>query len=166
MNGSLSFVLHIVLVGVGATVVMDLWGVLLALATRAPMPDYTMVGRWMGHFPRGRFVQENIRAAAAVPGEAAICWSAHYLIGILYAALLVALEGAGWLQEPTLLPALAVALALLVAPYFIMQPGLGMGIAASRMPKPWVARLRSLVTHAVFGFGLYLAAWLLAVIRA
>lgn len=38
-----------------------------------------------------------------------------------------------------------------------MQPGMGAGIAASRTPNPRAARLQSLVTHAVFGLGLYLA---------
>jgi hypothetical protein len=41
-----------------------------------------------------------------------------------------------------------------------MQPGMGAGIAARRTPRPGAARLQSLVTHAVFGFGLYAAATL------
>ena len=45
-----------------------------------------------------------------------------------------------------------------LAPFLIMQPGMGAGIAASRTPRPGAARLQSLITHAVFGFGLYLAA--------
>jgi hypothetical protein len=39
-----------------------------------------------------------------------------------------------------------------------MHPGMGAGIAASRTPKPAVARINSLLTHAIFGLGLYLAA--------
>jgi hypothetical protein len=39
-----------------------------------------------------------------------------------------------------------------------MQPSLGLGIAASRTPKPTRARLKSLATHAVFGLGLYVCA--------
>lgn len=35
----------------------------------------------------------------------------------------------------------------------------GIGIAASRTPRPNAARLQSLLTHAVFGLGLYVAAW-------
>jgi hypothetical protein len=45
-----------------------------------------------------------------------------------------------------------------VAPYFILQPAMGLGIAARRAPNPAMARLHSLVTHVVFGFGLYLTA--------
>jgi hypothetical protein len=43
-------------------------------------------------------------------------------------------------------------------PFFVMQPAMGAGIAASRTPTPWRNRLRSLATHAVFGCGLYLSA--------
>ncbi len=39
-----------------------------------------------------------------------------------------------------------------------MQPAMGAGIAASRMPNPRAARLRNIATHTVYGFGLYCAA--------
>ncbi|WP_264346966.1 DUF2938 domain-containing protein [Rheinheimera sp. MM224] len=38
-----------------------------------------------------------------------------------------------------------------------MQPALGSGIAASKTPSPAKARLKSLLTHSVFGLGLYLS---------
>ena len=41
-----------------------------------------------------------------------------------------------------------------------MQPGMGAGIAASKTPKPNAARLRSAMTHTVFGLGLYASALL------
>jgi hypothetical protein len=58
-----------------------------------------------------------------------------------------------------LLPALIVGLITVAAPFLIMQPGMGAGIAA-KTPNPTAARLRSLATHAVFGIGLYGSAWL------
>ena len=47
----------------------------------------------------------------------------------------------------------------LVAPFFIMQPAMGAGIAASNTARPNVARLRSIATHTVYGIGLYVSAW-------
>lgn len=52
------------------------------------------------------------------------------------------------------------AIGLLVAPYFIIMPGMGMGVAASKTPKPNVARLKSVVGHSVFGLGMYATALL------
>jgi hypothetical protein len=39
-----------------------------------------------------------------------------------------------------------------------MQPAFGLGIAASKAPNPRHARLRSVLSHALFGLGLYLSA--------
>lgn len=92
-------------------------------------------------------------------GERLIGWIAHYLTGILFAGVLLALWGLGWVFQPSLGPALIVGIGSVVAPFFLMQPGMGAGIAASRTPRPAAARLQSLVTHGVFGLGLYGAGW-------
>ena len=67
-------------------------------------------------------------------------------------------RGPGWLRHPTIGPALALGIATVAAPFFVMQPGMGMGVAASRAPRPAAARLQSLLTHAIFGAGLYATA--------
>jgi hypothetical protein len=94
-----------------------------------------------------------------VPGERLLGWTAHYAIGVAYAALLVGLAGTAWLAYPTLAPALGVGVATVAAPFFLMQPAMGQGIAASRSPRPAASRLHSLVMHAAFGLGLYAAGW-------
>jgi hypothetical protein len=76
----------------------------------------------------------------------------------VFALGLVALASADWLARPTVLPALFYGIGTVVFPFFIMQPSFGLGIAASRTPKPTQARLKSLVTHTVFGVGLYVCA--------
>ncbi|MBR0646484.1 DUF2938 domain-containing protein [Plastoroseomonas hellenica] len=149
---------HALPIGIGATIVMDLWALLRQRAFGGPSLDYALVGRWIGHMARGRFRHAPITAAQPVRGERALGWLAHYAIGILFAALLVAVQGIGWVRDPTLLPAVAAGLVSLAAPFLVMQPAFGLGIAASRTPQPGVARRRSLVTHLVFGLGLYLAA--------
>jgi hypothetical protein len=83
---------------------------------------------------------------------------------VLFAALLLAIWGLEWLKRPTLMPPLIVSSATLVAPFLLMQPAMGAGIAASRTPRPNVARLRSVVTHTVYGIGLYASAWIWAVL--
>jgi hypothetical protein len=47
-----------------------------------------------------------------------------------------------------------------------MQPGMGAGVAASRTPRPATARLHSLVTHGIFGLGLYAAGWATSLLDA
>ena len=145
-----------VLTGAGATALMDLWTVARERLLGIPF-GYGPVGRWLAHLVRGRFFHYPIAATPAVRGERLIGWTAHYLIGIAFAGVLLAICGLAWARQPTLGPALALGIAAVAAPFLLMQPGMGAGIAASRTPRPNSARLQSLVTHAVFGLGLYAA---------
>lgn len=145
--------------GVGATALMDLWGLARERLFAIPAPDYGLVGRWLAYMPRGRFRHDAIGKSPPMRAERLIGWTAHYLTGIAFATLLIAIWGPGWLQHPTAGPALLIGVGTVAAPFLLMQPGMGAGIAASRTPRPAAARLQSLINHAVFGFGLYAAAW-------
>lgn len=94
------------LIGVGATVIMDLWGILLR-RLGIPTLNFAMVGRWAGHLMKGRARHEAIAKAEPVANEVAWGWLIHYGIGVLFAVMLVGMVGEGWLGAPTLWPALA-----------------------------------------------------------
>ena len=143
--------------GASATAMLDLWSALAAFLFKLPAPKYSLVGRWLGSMPRGQFFHASISQSAPIPGELAIGWIAHYIIGATYAFILLITWGQGWLLHPTLMPALVVGLGSVVAPFLIMQPGMGMGIAASRTANPTPSRLRSLLTHSIFAIALYLS---------
>jgi hypothetical protein len=152
---------HVVAVGIGATLLMDAWLWLLS-RLGVPTTGFAMVGRWVGHFGRGAFAHAAIAKAAPVRFELGLGWATHYLIGVVYAALLLALLGTGWLAQPTLLPALLFGVMTVVAPWFVMQPAMGAGFLARKTPAPLKNSLRNLANHAVFGIGLYAAAAVLA----
>jgi hypothetical protein len=149
------------LVGVGATLCIDLWSLLLKRGLGIASLNYCLLGRWFLHMPAGTFVHESIARAQPRSGECVVGWLAHYLIGISLALAFVVLVPAGWLARPSVLPALAFGIITVVIPLFVMQPSLGFGIAASRTPNPAQARVKSLLTHTVFGLGLYGSALLL-----
>lgn len=153
----MNLLLHIIAIGILATALSDLWALAAKKFLGLPVANWAAVGRWFGHMPRGKFLHAKIADAAPVKYELALGWAAHYVIGIFFAGVLLAWRGAGWAHDPEFLPALAVGLATLIFPFFIMQPAMGNGIAAAKTPNPKAARLRSLLTHAVFGVCLYLA---------
>lgn len=157
--------LDALVIGVGATAVMDVWAVALKRFWCIPSLNLAMVGRWLGHLPRGTVTHTNIAQAAPVRDEAILGWTAHYVIGVLFAAVLLALVGQEWVRQPTFAPALLAGLVSVAAPFCILQPGMGAGLAASKTPHPGAARLRSLMAHTAFGIGLYLAALLWSTIR-
>ncbi|MGB7479671.1 MAG: DUF2938 domain-containing protein [Burkholderiaceae bacterium] len=148
---------RVVFIGIGATAIMDVW---LALLKRLGIPtlNFAFVGRWVGHLFRGRLAHDAIGKAQPVPGELAWGWLTHYAVGVAFAGLLVGLQGLAWMQSPSLVPAIAVGFGTVVVPLFVMQPAMGLGIAASRTPTPLKNCIRSMANHTVFGLGLYLAA--------
>jgi len=147
-----------VLLGIGATAVMDIWGVFRKPLLGWPVADYRQLGRWIGHMPRGRFRHAAIARATPLRGEHALGWITHYLTGISFAGVFLLLVGNGWREHPSPGLALGFGIATVAAPFLVMQPAMGAGLAASRTSAPMKARVQSLVTHAAFGAGLYLAA--------
>lgn len=157
MNIELIHVVLTIAVGLGATLIMDLWGIFLKRAFNTPFPNYCFVGRWLCYMPEGIFRHGSIGTAPQKRAECAVGWMAHYAIGIAYAVALVLFTSPRWLLEPTLLPAMVLGLATVAIPFLVMQPSFGMGAAGSKMPNPTQVRFRSLMNHAVFGLGLYIS---------
>jgi len=144
-----------VLVGIGATALLDLWALLLNRIFGLPLPNWALVGRWFAHLPRGRVLHEDIARSEPVANERAIGWLAHYAVGILFAGIVVAIWGAAWLRNPAFLPALIVGLATVGCGWFILQPGMGAGIAASKRANANTVRALNIVGHTVFAVGLW-----------
>ena len=159
MDNVTEYLASMIIVGICATLVMDVWSWLRQQLLGVAPPNYAMVGRWLLHMGHGQFRHTVIAASPAMPGEKAVGWLAHYLTGPVFAGVLLGIAGQGWIDRPTLAPALLVGISTVTAPFLLMQPGMGAGIAASRTPAPNTARLQSLLTHAIFGIGLYLGGW-------
>jgi hypothetical protein len=157
-----AYIIEAVLIGLGATLLIDLWALFLRRAFSIPSLSYCLLGRWVLYIPGGTIMHEKITATPQKPHECTVGWITHYLIGTAFALLFVLLASSSWLARPTLLPALAFGIATTLVPFFTMQPSFGLGIAASKTPNPNKARLKSLTTHTVFGVGLYVWAYLLS----
>jgi len=148
-------ILGAIAIGIGATLIMDIWNLFLKRAFGIPSLNYCFLGRWLLHTPGGILWHASIATAPPKPFECIVGRTAHYTIGVMLALVFVVLASADWLARPTVLPALLYGIGTIVFPFFIMQPSFGLGIAASKTPKPMQVRLKSLATHAVFGVGLY-----------
>jgi Protein of unknown function (DUF2938) len=68
------------------------------------------------------------------------------------------LGGAAWAETPTWPLPLIVGIVTVGCGWFILQPALGAGIAASRKPDANRIRALNIAGHIVFGLGLWLAA--------
>lgn len=165
MNTLALSLIGVIFIGLGATLTFDLWGLFLKHAFKITPSNICLVGRWLLYMPAGTFTHSNIGSAPGKSAECMVGWIAHYMIGITFAIVFVALVGNTWLQHPTLIPAIVFGVVTVLAPFSIMQPSFGLGFAAAKMSNPTQVRVRSLMNHTAFGIGLYLFAllvnWLL-----
>lgn len=148
-------------IGALATVVIDIWAVILRKVFAQPFPNFGLIGRWAGHLVELRMFHAGIGNSAPVRAETALGWIVHYTTGMIFGLAFAFLVGAPWFAEPILGPALLFGLFTLVFPWLLLQPALGVGVAASKTPRPWKARFLNLVSHSIFGIGLWSAAMLL-----
>ena len=110
---NLTFVL---VTGIGATAVMDFWCLVRKPLFGALLPKYSLLGRWIAYMPQGRLLHDPISTSPPVRGEQLLGWSAdYYMIGIVFAALLVGIYGETWIHNPTPGPALTIGMATIVA---------------------------------------------------
>lgn len=157
MSEKIEFALRTLLIGGGATLVMDAWARVLR-RFGVPSLNFAVLGRFLGHLPQGQWRHASMAAVSPVRGERLLGWSAHYAIGVTFAAVLLATFGLQWARRPSLLPALVIGLATVAAPLLVLQPAMGAGIASSKTAAPLFNSLKSVVTHTVYGVGLYLSA--------
>ena len=146
-----------VVMGVLGTLAMDVWAWVLTLFGQ-PKPNWAMPGRWLGQVMRGRVFHDDIGAAEPIERELALGWALHYAVGVLYGVVFVLLAGREWVEAPTFLPLWVFSILTIAAGWFLLQPGMGLGWAASKTPNPWKVRMLGLVAHSVFAVGMWVGA--------
>ncbi len=148
--------LHIVIAGVIATAVLDVWQQIFRHAFGVPITNWAMIGRWVGHFPQGRFVYENIGKAPPVEGERALGWVVHYVVGVGYAFVYFLMMRFAFGVAPSLLSALIFGAVSVSVTWFVMEPILGAGVLGANIPGRGAALAQDFTTHLSMGLGLYL----------
>ena len=157
----LDIVISGILIGIGGTLAMDIWAVILWKLFGQNQPNWAPVGRWFWHLKDGKVFHDSISGAEPYANEQALGWVSHYAIGIVYGVVLALFMGSSWLAAPTFLPAFIWGIITVGAGWFLLQPGLGIGWAASKAPNPAKVRALNLAGHTVFALGMWLTALLL-----
>lgn len=148
---------RMVLVGVFSTLTMDLLSaVAIRLRLVAPLAP-NLIGRWFVSVARAQPYHADIARAAAVNHELAIAIPIHYTIGVTLAAVyLWAMSELGW-PKGDLLVAVAFGLGTSVLPWLLMFPSMGYGFFGAHGPAGTRLFLSSLLSHAFFGLGIWVA---------
>ena len=152
---TINTIIQTILLGVGATIVMDLYAIFIKKVWHIPSLDYALVGRWFLYLKTGKIIHTPIMNSQSIKAEKFIGWLLHYLIGVIFAFSFILIVGNQWLNNVTFIAPVIFGLMTVIFPFFILQPCFGFGIAASKTPKPNTARIRSILAHFSFGVGLY-----------
>jgi len=144
-----------IVIGIGATVLMDIWAIVLNRFFGQAPANWAPVGRWFYHLKNGKVFHDSIGNAAPYEHELALGWISHYVTGIVYGLALALIMGQPWLAAPTFIPAWILGIVTVGAGWFLLQPGLGIGWAASKTANPNKVRVMNLIAHTVFALGLY-----------
>jgi hypothetical protein len=149
------------LIGIGGTVAMDIWAVVLWKIFGQGAPNWASVGRWTWHLKDGALFHDSIGDATPYANEQALGWAFHYVVGIVYGIVLALFMGEAWLHAPTFLPAFIWGIVTIGAGWFLLHPGLGLGWMASKTANPMQVRAMGLIAHTIFALGMWGTALLL-----
>ena len=150
-----------VIVGVAATVTMDVLGSLARRADLVAGAKGIWVGRWYLGIARGQFVHSDIAAAPELAGEKRAALVGHYMIGIVLAVVYVVGASLLGVSPGGFLAAIGYGLATCVFPWFLVLPSLGFGAFGLKGPKELRLFTSSVLNHFFYGLGLWWSAKLL-----
>ncbi len=156
-----NIILFCLIVGVGSTIALDVWGVLVKTITKIPPTDWGIVGRWLIVITSVNFVLDQSKKNAPSLIEKATGWVFHYLVGIAYAALILLIYGVGFIENPTVMPTVIVGVILsTLAGLGILMPGLGGGFFARLIPNKFQTYAYIIVAHIIFAIAQFgFAVW-------
>ncbi len=143
--------LHVVLVGVVATVAMDVTAAAGVGLRVFRIPRY---GRWFLYGLKGTFRHADIEQAPPVRGENALMLPLHYLAGCVLAAAYLVLLDVLSLGVGSVLLAAVFGVASSAIPFFLMLPSMGYGLfgLCRRNDTFWLRQI--LVMHLAYGVGI------------
>jgi MFS family permease len=155
------------LVGILATMVMDLLNRFIASFGIISVSHYGSIGRIFSNWFRGDFIHAGFGALSRYPNEYAVGLLVHYAIGTALAGLYLAAAPKLFRSTPDGLIPVLYGLGTSVFAWFWMFPSVGLGLFGLHAPPAMHLFRTSLLNHLSFGLGIacalrlgaYLASW-------
>ncbi len=143
-------------VGIGSTLVLDLWVILVKKLLGMPPTDWGMVGRWLQGLAQGKLLLDTRIERSPNLSEKALGWLFHYLIGIAYAVLLLLIWGRGFADTPEIGPIVIVGIIFSsLAGLTVLMPAMGGGIFGRKLANQTAILIYVVVAHTAFAAGQY-----------
>ena len=143
--------LQIVIVGVGACVVFDIWQRIFQHFTAIPPSNWAMVGRWaIGLVTNGRLIARDLESQPERQNELGLGWLVHYGVAIVYAAIFMVLMKTNILTAE-FVDGLLFGVGSVVVPWLVFLPCLGKGVMGRLTHNPPLVCAMALMMHSIFG---------------
>ncbi|MDC3234462.1 DUF2938 domain-containing protein [Candidatus Puniceispirillum sp.] len=143
--------LQIVIVGVFACFVFDVWQRFFHWFTAIPPSNWAIVGRWaIGLMTNGQLMVRDLDFRPVRRNELSVGWLVHYVIAVVYAAIFMLLIKANILAAG-FADGLFFGMISVVVPWFFFLPCLGKGIMGRLTPNPPLVCALALMMHSIFG---------------
>ena len=145
------FGLQIVIVGVGACVVFDIWQRIFHWLTAIPPSNWALVGRWtIVLLTSGQLIVRDLELRPNRQNELGVGWLVHYSIAVAYAAIFMVLMRANILAAE-FADGLLFGVVSVIVPWLFFLPCLGKGIMGRLTPNPLLVCTLALMMHSIFG---------------
>jgi hypothetical protein len=143
--------LQVVIVGVGACVVFDVWQRIFHWFTAIPPSNWAIVGRWaIGLLTNGHLFVRDIELQPDRRHELCVGWLVHYGIAIVYAAIFMLLMKGNMLAAE-FSDGLLFGVVSVVVPWLFFLPCLGKGVLGRFTSNPPLVCALALMMHSIFG---------------
>ncbi|MBI1452908.1 MULTISPECIES: DUF2938 family protein [Acinetobacter] len=145
-----------IFIGIISTAFMDViaW-ILRALFKISPM-NYAFIGRWFLSWKDRKFSHNTIVQSPSKKGETICGWGIHYLTGVIWTLIYLVLNKF-YVFNYSFISVFIFAVLTTFVSFTMIQPALGFGFFAKKMPNQMMSIQNSLVAHIAFGCGLYLS---------
>ena len=145
------FGLQILIVGIGACVVFDVWQRIFHWLTAIPPSNWAIVGRWtIGLLTGGQLIVKNLERQPIRRNELGFGWFVHYCIAVVYAVIFMLLMRANILAAE-FADGLLFGVVSVVVPWLFFLPCLGKGIMGRLTSNPPLVCALALMMHSIFG---------------
>lgn len=147
----------IILAGIGACIILDLWQICLQRFVGIPATNWRVVGRWLIiALTTGKLINDRLDDTPMIKHEAVAGWTLHYVVSIGYAVIFALLIYRTPYLDATWLDGVYFGAASVIVPWFMFLPCLGKGVLARKTPKPFMVSGLALIAHIIFGVAMAL----------
>lgn len=137
-----------------AVLSMGVLNTLYEVLTHSAPINWGITGRWVIMIFQGTFVTLNVSLLPSQPHEWLVGFLVHDAIAILFSATYLIICQRVLKRPASCLNALCFAWCLMLLPFFIQMPSMGVGVLAMHSPNPAAALLQTFRCHTFFGLGL------------